>query len=69
MEPLTVDLAEAARLLSISPHTVRSYIKKGHLPAVRCCRRVLIEVEALRHWIEENRDKTPLSRNPGGAER
>jgi excisionase family DNA binding protein len=42
MEPLAVDVREAARLVSLSPFTVRRYIKRGLLRAVRVGRRVLV---------------------------
>jgi predicted DNA-binding transcriptional regulator AlpA len=32
MEPLVVDVREAARLTSLSPHTIRNYVKKVTFP-------------------------------------
>ena len=46
MEAL-LDIERAAKALSISPWTVRSYIRSGKLQPVRLGRRVLLEVEEL----------------------
>jgi excisionase family DNA binding protein len=48
MEPLAVDVEEAARLVSVSPHTIRRAIRSGRLAASRCGRRVLVPIESLR---------------------
>lgn len=47
MDPLAVDVREAARLLSVSPYTLRRYIRCGRVPSIRLGRRVLIPVAAL----------------------
>ncbi len=44
MEPLAVDVREAARLLSVSPHSIRRWIRTGRLHAIRLSRRVLVPV-------------------------
>ena len=43
MERLVFDVREAARVLSISPWTIRRYITDGKLRPIRIGRRVLIE--------------------------
>jgi len=48
MEPLAVSVAEAARLLSVSPRSIQRWIKDGRLQAIRLSRRVLVPVDALR---------------------
>jgi excisionase family DNA binding protein len=48
------DVKSAARLLSISPWTVRSYIHDGKLKAVRIGRRVLLCEEELERLIAGN---------------
>lgn len=54
MEPLAVDIREAARLTSLSPHTIRAYIRKGkRIRAVRVGRRVLIPVAELERLVRE----------------
>lgn len=43
-------LAEVADALRLSPHTIRSFVRKGRLSPVRICRRLLfraIDVEML----------------------
>ena len=59
MEPLAVDIREAARLVSLSPYTIRAYVKSGRLASVRVGRRVLIEPREITRLIEKGR--TPHS--------
>jgi len=59
MEPLAVDIAEAARLLSLSPRTIRRHIRSGHIQAVYVGRRVLVPIEALRKTLIEAADAQP----------
>jgi excisionase family DNA binding protein len=47
------DVNSAARLLSISPWTVRSYIHNGKLRPVRLGRRVLLEEAELERLITD----------------
>jgi excisionase family DNA binding protein len=54
MSPL-LDLKEARRLLSISPWTVRAYIKTGKLNPVKIGRRVLLEEAELQRFVDESR--------------
>jgi excisionase family DNA binding protein len=46
------NVVDAARLLSISPWTVRAWIKGGKLRPVRLGRRVLLEESELERFIE-----------------
>jgi len=46
---------DAARLLGISPWTVRSFIRTGKLHPIRFSRRVLLEESELQRLIEEAR--------------
>ena len=50
MQPLH-DVNAAARLLSISPWTIRSYIAEGRLTPVRIGRRVLLEESELQRFV------------------
>ena len=53
MEPLAVDVREAARLLSISPFTVRTHIRKGRIVASKVGSRVVISVDEVRRLARE----------------
>lgn len=50
---LTVD--QAAKVLGISPWTVRKLLYIKRLPSIRICRRVLIEPREIQRLIEEGR--------------
>jgi DNA-binding transcriptional MerR regulator len=39
--PQLLPLAAVAKAFSVSPHTVRSWVRKGKLRPVRLCRRLL----------------------------
>jgi len=54
VEPLAVDVREAGRLTSLSPRTIRRYIKSGQIRAVRVGRRLLVPIDALRGLITRN---------------
>jgi excisionase family DNA binding protein len=51
------DVISAARLLSISPWTVRSYIHNGKLKPVRLGRRVLLGEDELQRLITESQEQ------------
>jgi excisionase family DNA binding protein len=53
MEPLAVDLREAARLTSLSMRSLRRYIKTGRIRGVRIGRRVLIPLDSLRRLLQQ----------------
>jgi excisionase family DNA binding protein len=55
MQPLSVDIREAARLLSVAPFTIRRRIAKGLLRSVRVGSRVLVPLSALREIVEESK--------------
>jgi len=50
-----LSIEDSAGLLSISPWTVRKYIREGKLRPVRIGRRVLLEESELERFIMENR--------------
>ena len=41
-EPELIPIAEAARLLSLSPWTIRAHVKLKNIRATRCGRRVML---------------------------
>ncbi len=47
MEPGAVGLPEAARLLGVSQHTARKYVRQQAIPSVRIGRRVLIPMQTI----------------------
>jgi excisionase family DNA binding protein len=47
MQPLAVDVNEAAHLLAVSSYTVRRMLRDGRLRAVRIGRCVRVSVESL----------------------
>jgi excisionase family DNA binding protein len=52
---LCLGIKEAAAMLAISPWTVRTYIRRGKLHAVRIGRRVLLEPAELERLVEQGR--------------
>jgi excisionase family DNA binding protein len=48
-------LLAVARALCVSPHTVRSWVKKGRLRPVRLCRRLLFHPDEIARFISEAR--------------
>jgi excisionase family DNA binding protein len=54
MVPL-LSLREAARLLGISPWTVRRFIRQGRLTPVAMGRRVLLQQSTLEAFVQANR--------------
>lgn len=49
----TMDVAEAALLLGVSPRLVLQHIAKGNLPHKRFGRRILIPRRAFLGWLED----------------
>jgi excisionase family DNA binding protein len=61
-----LNIQAAAEMLSLSPWTVRAYIRSGKIRAVRIGRRVLLESEELRRLVNEGRDDIS-HRDSGGV--
>jgi excisionase family DNA binding protein len=57
---------KAAETLSVSPWTVRAYIRQGKVRPVRIGRRVLIEPEEIRRIIEEGRSAAGTQTHKAG---
>jgi excisionase family DNA binding protein len=53
MQPLAVDVREAARLTSLSTFTIRRYIRRGHIRAIRLGRRVVVPLESLEKLVRD----------------
>lgn len=53
MDPITVSVTEAAKLLGVSRPTVYNMIRGAGLPHISLNRRTLIPVDRLREWVNE----------------
>ena len=53
--PQLLTLLVLARTLSVSPHTVRAWVKKGKLQPVRICRRLLFHPDEIARFLTEAR--------------
>ena len=51
--PRLFALVEIAKALSVSPHTVRSWVRQGKLKPTRICRRLLFSAEAILELISK----------------
>lgn len=60
MEPL-YDVKAAARLLSVSPWTVRAYIRQGKLRPFRIGRLVRLDEQELERFVSEAKDSSSNS--------
>ena len=49
--PKLMNLETVAELLSLSPHTIRSFVRKGKLKPVRVCRRLLFRAEDIAAFL------------------
>lgn len=49
--PQLLTLLELAERLRVSPHTVRSWVKKGKLQPVRLCRRLLFSPDEVARFL------------------
>jgi excisionase family DNA binding protein len=71
--PQLLTLLAVAKLLSVSPHTVRAFVRKGKLHPVRICRRLLFTPDELKRFVElnssYNRNAAPIGATgeSGGA--
>jgi excisionase family DNA binding protein len=51
--PRLVSLIDMAEMLRVSPHTVRSWIRKGKLQPLRLCRRILFHPAEILRFLAE----------------
>jgi excisionase family DNA binding protein len=54
-----LSLKEAATVLGVSPVTIRRFIWKGTLPAVRLTRRIQVDARDLDRLIERTKERSP----------
>ena len=57
--PLAIDVPETARLLGVSPGSVRNRIRSGDLPVVHVGRSVRIPTEAVRKFVDSGGTPRP----------
>jgi len=53
--PRLITLLTVAEMLQLSPHTIRSFVRKGKLRPVRICRRLLFDPAEVQRFLEEAR--------------
>jgi len=51
--PQLLTLLAVAKLLSVSPHTIRAFVRKGKLRPVRICRRLLFHPGEVARFVAE----------------
>jgi len=51
--PQLLTLLAVARSLSVSPHTVRAWVRQGKLKPVRICRRLLFHPDEIARFLAE----------------
>jgi excisionase family DNA binding protein len=51
--PQLLTLLELAERLRVSPHTVRSWVRRGKLRPVRLCRRLLFRPDEVARFLTE----------------
>jgi excisionase family DNA binding protein len=51
--PQLLTLVAVARTLCVSPHTVRSWVRKGRLRPIRLCRRLLFHPDEVARFLAE----------------
>ena len=64
MESLLVRPPEAAKILGLSRTVLYEHIASGSLPSLKIGAARLIEVDALRAWVERQRANTAAGRSP-----
>jgi DNA-binding transcriptional MerR regulator len=51
--PRLVTLLVLSKALSVSPHTIRAWVRKGKLRPVRICRRLLFDPDEIARFLAE----------------
>jgi excisionase family DNA binding protein len=51
--PQLLTLLTVAKTLCVSPHTVRSWVRKGRLHPIRLCRRLLFHPDEVARFLAE----------------
>jgi len=53
--PNLLTLTAVATALAVSPHTVRSWVRKGKLRPLRVCRKLLFHPDEVARFLDEAR--------------
>ena len=53
--PNLLELKALARALSVSPHTIRMWCRKGRLRPIRLCRKLLFHPDEVARFLAEAR--------------
>jgi excisionase family DNA binding protein len=51
--PRLLTLAALAEALAVSPHTIRSWVRKGRLRPIRICRRLLFHPDEIARFLAD----------------
>ena len=51
--PKLLNLTEVAEAMSLSPHTIRAFVRKGRLQPIRLCRRLLFHPDEISRFLSE----------------
>jgi excisionase family DNA binding protein len=63
--PQLLTLVAVARALSVSPHTVRAWVRKGKLRPLRICRRLLFDPTEITRFLMEAANNDDVRRRAG----
>jgi hypothetical protein len=53
--PKLLNLIEVAEAMSLSPHTIRAFVRKGRLRPIRLCRRLLFHPDEISRFLSESK--------------
>jgi excisionase family DNA binding protein len=59
-----LDVNAVAALLSVSPYTIRAWVRQGKLNPVRLGRRVLFEMSSVEDFVREVKSKGQVDDSP-----
>lgn len=57
MEKLTISVTELGKMLGIGRNSAYALVHRQGFPAVHLGKRIVIPMDALRAWLEENRQE------------
>lgn len=53
--PQLLPLLAVAKLLCVSPHSIRAWVRQGKLKPVRLCRRLLFHPDDIARFVSQSR--------------